>query len=61
VPEALQAFGRALAIAPERASAAYNRGVALRALGQREAAEADFRRALELDPGHGPARRALGR
>lgn len=57
--EALRAFGKALAIEPEKASHVYNRGVALRALDQREAAEADFRRALEIDPRHGPAREAL--
>ncbi len=57
--EALQAFGRALAIEPQVASHVYNRGVALRALGQSEAAEADFLRALELDPRHKPAREAL--
>ncbi len=57
--EALRAFGRALAIEPGVASHVYNRGVALAALGQREAAELDFRRALEIDPGHKPAREAL--
>lgn len=57
--EALRAFGRALAIEPGVASHVYNRGVALLALGQTEAAEADFRRALEIDSGHKPAREAL--
>ncbi|MFN8813794.1 MAG: tetratricopeptide repeat protein [Acidobacteriota bacterium] len=59
VPEALQAFGKALAIKPGVASHVYNRGVALRVLGQKEAAEADFRRALEIDPRHKLAREAL--
>lgn len=57
--EALQAFGRALAREPGVASHVYNRGVALAALGQKEAAEMDFRRALEIDPNHKPAKAAL--
>ncbi|MCX6612756.1 MAG: tetratricopeptide repeat protein, partial [Acidobacteria bacterium] len=57
--EALRAFGKALAIEPGVASHVYNRGVALAALGQREAAEMDFKRALEIDPAHKPARAAL--
>jgi tetratricopeptide (TPR) repeat protein len=58
---ALGAFGQALALDPEKASHYYNRGTALLALGQREAAEGDFRRALAIDPRHGPARSALTR
>ena len=57
--EALRAFGKALAIEPTKASNVYNRGVALAALGQREAAVLDFRRALAMDPQHKPAREAL--
>jgi tetratricopeptide (TPR) repeat protein len=57
--EALRAFGKALAIEPGVASHVYNRGVALAALGQQEAAEMDFKRALEIDPAHKPAREAL--
>ena len=57
--EALRAFGKALAIEPGVASHVYNRGVALDALGQREAAEMDFKRALEINPDHKPAREAL--
>lgn len=57
--EALRAFGRALALEPEVASNIYNRGVALKALGQIEAAHADFKRALEIDPNHKPAQQAL--
>jgi protein O-mannosyl-transferase len=56
---ALGAFGQALALDPEKASHYYNRGAALLALGQREDAEADFRRALAIDPKHGPAQKAL--
>ncbi len=59
--EALRAFGRALAIEPSSASAIYNRGVALQALGQSDAATLDFERALSLDPNHQPARQALSR
>lgn len=58
---ALHGFGKALAIEPGVASHLYNRGVALLALGQKEAAEGDFRRALEIDPEHGPAKAALAR
>ncbi len=58
-PLALRAFGKALALEPAVASHVYNRGVALAALGQKEAAEADFRRALAIDPEHQPARQAL--
>lgn len=58
---ALGAFGQALALDPEKSSHYYNRGTALLALGQREAAEGDFRRALAIDPRHGPARSALTR
>ena len=57
--EALSAFGRALAIEPEKASNVYNRGVALAALGQIEAATLDFKRALIIDPTHRLAREAL--
>jgi len=57
--EALRAFGRALALEPGVASHVYNRGVALATLGQKEAAKSDFRRALEIDPQHKPARAAL--
>lgn len=57
--DALSAFGRALAIEPDKASNVYNRGVALSALGQNEAAILDFKRALTIDPTHQPAREAL--
>jgi tetratricopeptide (TPR) repeat protein len=58
-PEALRAFGKALALQPGVASHVYNRGVALQALGQMDAARADFERALVIDPSHKPARQAL--
>lgn len=59
--EALRAFGKALALDPEMASNHYNRGVALTALGQNEAARGDFERTLQIDPGHKLAREALQR
>lgn len=49
-PNALTAFGRALALEPANARAVNNRGVALDRMGQREAALDDFHRALSLDP-----------
>lgn len=48
--DALSAFGRALAMQPSSAMALNNRGVALAALGQVDAARADFERALQVDP-----------
>ena len=50
VDGALEEFGRALALAPTDARNMNNRGVALQALGQTEAARADFLRALRTDP-----------
>jgi hypothetical protein len=47
--DALSAFGRALALNPNDAKAISNRAVALAALGAREAAVAEFQRALEKD------------
>ena len=46
---ALEEFGRALALLPMDARNINNRGVALQALGQTEAARADFTRALRMD------------
>jgi tetratricopeptide (TPR) repeat protein len=57
--EALRHFGKALALDPDRASHYYNRGAALFAMGQREAALADFERTLKIDPGHQLAQRAI--
>jgi tetratricopeptide (TPR) repeat protein len=48
--DALSAFGKALALAPNDARAISNRAVALAALGSREAAIAELQRALEKDP-----------
>ena len=48
--QALAAFGRALAISPSDAMALNNRGVALFALGESDAARRDFERALKVDP-----------
>ncbi|WP_162180034.1 glycosyltransferase family 39 protein [Bryobacter aggregatus] len=57
--DALRAFGKALGAEPGKASNLYNRGVALLAIGQRDAAKADFERTLQIDPAHRPAREAL--
>ena len=59
--EALTSFGRVLAARPGDAGALTNRGVALAALGQAEAARADFERALAVDRCYAPALRNLGR
>jgi len=48
---ALSEFGRALALDPRNADNYNNRGVALAALGQNQAARQDFERALQLSPG----------
>lgn len=48
--KALAAFGRALALEPGDARWINNRGTALAALGQTEAARADFERALKRNP-----------
>lgn len=48
--DALSAFGRALALAPGDGKFLNNRGVALAMLGQRDAAIADFRRAVAAYP-----------
>jgi protein O-mannosyl-transferase len=47
--QALGAFGRALALVPRSAEAYNNRGVALLALDQKQAAREDFERALGID------------
>ncbi len=57
--EALSAFGRALALNPNDARAISNRAVALAALGSREAAIAEFQRALEKDACLSDARKNL--
>jgi tetratricopeptide (TPR) repeat protein len=48
--DALAAFGRALALNPGSAAELNNRGAALAALGQIDAARGDFERAIERDP-----------
>lgn len=60
-PRALAEFGRALAQRPDDPKAILNRGVALEALGQVDAAKADYRRALERDPCQAQARQNLQR
>jgi tetratricopeptide (TPR) repeat protein len=57
---ALGEFGKVLGQKPGDAHAMNNRGVALRALGQTAAADADFQRALKVDPCFEEARRNLG-
>jgi hypothetical protein len=59
--EALAAFGKALALAPNDAKAISNRAVALAALGSRDAAIAEFRRALEKDACLSDARENLSK
>lgn len=59
--EALSAFGRALALNPNDARAISNRAVALAALGSREAAIAEFQRALEKDECLSDARENLAK
>ena len=57
--QALPEFGRALALAPRQARHLQNRGAALLALGQTDAARADFEAALQRDPCLKPARENL--
>jgi tetratricopeptide (TPR) repeat protein len=59
--EALRAFGRALALDPRNPEAFNNRGAALLALNQKEAARQDFERALAIDPCEWSARLNLRR
>ena len=58
--DALREFGLALALAPNDPHALNNRGVALEQLGQHRAAQADFQRALHIDPCLSEARRNIG-
>jgi len=58
---AVDELSRAVAMNPRNALAFNNRGVALTAIGQIPAAEADFRRALALDPQLAEARENLKR
>lgn len=57
--EALDAYGRALAIEPERADLLAYRGLAHQAAGDGHAARADFERALRIDPAEPTARHGL--
>jgi hypothetical protein len=59
--DALTAFGRALALNPNDARAISNRAVALAAMGARDAAVAEFQRALEKDPCLSDARENLSK
>jgi hypothetical protein len=59
--DALSAFGRALALNPNDARAISNRAVALAALGSRDVAIAEFRRALEKDACLSDARENLAK
>lgn len=58
--QAVNAYGSVLALVPQDTRAANNMGVALRALGRREAAEACYRRVLKLDPRNASAYVNLG-
>ncbi len=58
--QALEAFGRAAALRPRDAQAVNNIGVALSMLGQKAAAEVQFRRALQMEPCQKDARKNLG-
>lgn len=53
--EALEVADALVAVAPESPDALHQRGAASMALERWEAAEEDFRRAIELSPGHVPA------
>jgi protein O-mannosyl-transferase len=57
--EAIRLYGEALAREPGDAAAHLNRGIAFQRQRRLDAAEADYRRALELDPGSEQARRGL--
>jgi tetratricopeptide (TPR) repeat protein len=48
--EAIEAYDKAIALAPKSASAFHNRGLAWRASGRRIEAAEDFRRAVHLAP-----------
>ena len=48
--EAIIDFDKAIQINPQNAKHYHNRGRAKEALGQKEAANADFQKAKELDP-----------
>jgi tetratricopeptide (TPR) repeat protein len=60
LPTALAAFRTCVALAPERAEVWHNRALTLAALGRRDEALADVRRALQADPGHAEAQALLG-
>src|SRR6202034_2895526 len=59
--DALSARARALALSPDDARAISNRAVALAAIGARDAAIAEFQRALEKDPCLSDARENLSK
>ena len=61
LPEALPHFERAVELQPEDADLRHALGRALLALGRREAAIAQFREALRLNPNHAGAREGLDR
>ena len=48
--EALRSASVCVALSPKRAECYYNRGLCLQAVGEAEAAQQDFSRAIELDP-----------
>lgn len=59
--EAAVELGKAAAMEPDVASNHFDAGMALEAAGDRAAAAAEYRRALELEPDLAQARAALGR
>jgi Flp pilus assembly protein TadD len=58
--EALRHYEQSCQLKPAEPMLHYSRGVGLRKCGRTEEAEAAFRKTLELDPNHTPAKRALG-
>ena len=59
--ESLPAIDEAVRLDPTAPEPYYNRGLTLDALGRTSEARRQYLLALELDPGHGPARSALDR
>jgi predicted O-linked N-acetylglucosamine transferase (SPINDLY family) len=60
VPGAARELGALVVLRPDWADAHYNYGCVLKRLMRSAEAEAAFRRALAIDPGHGPACKMLG-
>ena len=56
---ALADYDAGIKAEPNDPAGYFNRGIVLEAKGEREKAIADYRKAIELDPGFGEARAAL--